>query len=57
MSGMEESVSQWIDGLRAGDEAAAAKLWQRYYRRLIGLACKKLGGAPAAGSRRRRCRP
>ncbi len=46
MSGMDESVSQWIDGLRAGDEAAAAKLWQRYYRRLVGLACKKLGSAP-----------
>jgi hypothetical protein len=46
MSGVDESVSQWIDGLRAGDEAAAAKLWQRYYRRLVGLACKKLGTAP-----------
>ncbi len=46
MSGMEESVTQWIDGLRAGDEAAAAKLWQRYFRRLTGLACKKLGSTP-----------
>ena len=46
MSGTDDTVSQWIDGLRAGDEAAAAKLWERYYRRLVGLACKKLGGAP-----------
>jgi DNA-directed RNA polymerase specialized sigma24 family protein len=42
----DESVSQWIDDLREGDEIAAARLWQRYYRRLIGLACRKLGGAP-----------
>ena len=28
MSGADESVSQWIDGIRAGDDAAAAKLWQ-----------------------------
>ena len=46
MSAMDASVSQWIEGLRAGDEVAAAKLWQRYYRRLVGLACKKLGSAP-----------
>ena len=31
----------------AGDEPAAAKLWQRYYERLVRLACKKLGSHPA----------
>lgn len=46
MSGRDDSVSEWIEGLRAGEEAAAAKLWQRYYRRLVGLACQKLGSAP-----------
>ncbi len=46
MSHSDDSVSQWIDGLKAGDEAAAAKLWQRYYKRLVGLARKKLGGSP-----------
>ena len=46
MSHPDESVSQWIDGLKAGDEAAAAKLWQRYFRRLVGLARKKLGDSP-----------
>ena len=45
MSAVDESVSQWIDGIRAGDDAAAAKLWQRYYGRLVGLACKRLGSA------------
>jgi DNA-directed RNA polymerase specialized sigma24 family protein len=46
MSQNDESVSQWIDHLREGDEIAAARLWARYYRQLIGLACRKLGGAP-----------
>ncbi|MGA2259105.1 MAG: sigma-70 family RNA polymerase sigma factor [Thermoguttaceae bacterium] len=46
MSHSDDSVSQWIDGLKAGDEAAAARLWQRYYRRLVGLARKKLGDSP-----------
>lgn len=40
------SVSQWIDRLKTGDESAASNLWRRYYRRLIGLANKKLGAAP-----------
>jgi RNA polymerase sigma factor (sigma-70 family) len=46
MSSEGDSVSQWIEGLRAGDDSAAANLWQRYYRRLVGLACKKLGDSP-----------
>jgi RNA polymerase sigma factor (sigma-70 family) len=40
------SVSCWIDALEAGDEAAAQKLWERYFRRLAGLARKKLGAFP-----------
>ena len=46
MSHIDDSISQWIDGLKAGNEAAAAKLWQRYYRRLVGMARKKLGDSP-----------
>jgi DNA-directed RNA polymerase specialized sigma24 family protein len=42
----EESVSHWIGRLQAGDPAAAQKLWERYYRRLVGLARKKLRGLP-----------
>jgi hypothetical protein len=30
----DNSVTQWIDALKAGDEAAASKLWRRYYQRL-----------------------
>ncbi|MGE0759499.1 MAG: ECF-type sigma factor [Pirellulaceae bacterium] len=36
------SVSHWIAALKEGDAAAAQPLWQRYYRRLIALARKKL---------------
>jgi RNA polymerase sigma factor (sigma-70 family) len=46
MSLPDNSVTQWIDALKAGDEAAAAKLWRRYYQRLINLARKRLGGSP-----------
>src|SRR5262245_46060314 len=42
----DASVTQWIDGLKAGDPNAAQKLWERYCRRLVGLARKKLRAAP-----------
>src|SRR5260370_2188908 len=38
------SVTEWIGQLKAGDQAAAERLWERYFRRLVGLAGKKLGG-------------
>src|SRR5438067_6883003 len=41
-----ESVSHWIGQLQAGDHAAAQKLWERYFQRLVGLARKKLQGQP-----------
>jgi DNA-directed RNA polymerase specialized sigma24 family protein len=40
------SVTAWIEQLKAGDAAAAAPLWQAYFRRLVGLARKRLGAAP-----------
>jgi DNA-directed RNA polymerase specialized sigma24 family protein len=40
------SVTFWIGRLKAGDPAAAEKLWKRYFRRLVGLARKNLEGAP-----------
>ena len=43
---LEESVSQWIDQLATGDAAAAQQLWQRYFRRLVALARKKLQDLP-----------
>lgn len=41
-----DSITRWIDGLKAGDEEAARKLWDRYVQRLIAAARKRLGAAP-----------
>ncbi|MCI0460838.1 MAG: ECF-type sigma factor [Gemmataceae bacterium] len=32
-----DSITQWIDGLRAGDQEAARQLWERYFHRLVRL--------------------
>jgi hypothetical protein len=40
------SISIWIDRLKAGQDDAAAALWQRYFTRLVGLAHKRLAGVP-----------
>ena len=42
----DASVTQWLDRLKAGEPDAAQKLWERYFRRLVGLARKKLRSAP-----------
>jgi DNA-directed RNA polymerase specialized sigma24 family protein len=42
MSDGGASVSTWLERLRDGDEEAAARLWDRYFRRLLGLARKRL---------------
>src|SRR5262245_39441729 len=42
----EQSVTQWLERLQAGDQAAAQPLWERYFHRLVGLARAKLQGAP-----------
>lgn len=41
-----ESVTLWIDQLKAGDAAAAQHLWETYFRRMVELAHRKLEGAP-----------
>jgi DNA-directed RNA polymerase specialized sigma24 family protein len=41
----ENSVSQWLGQLKNGDPEAAQKLWERYFRRLVGLARGRLQGA------------
>ncbi|HBI43252.1 MAG TPA: RNA polymerase subunit sigma-70 [Planctomycetales bacterium] len=40
------SITHLLEKLRAGDPAAAQQLWERYFRRLVALARKKLQGAP-----------
>jgi RNA polymerase sigma factor (sigma-70 family) len=39
------SVTRWVTALKGGDVAAAQPLWERYHRRLVGLAREKLRGA------------
>jgi RNA polymerase sigma factor (sigma-70 family) len=41
-----DSVSRWIDGLKAGDQAAATRVWNHFYARLVALACRKLRDLP-----------
>jgi DNA-directed RNA polymerase specialized sigma24 family protein len=42
----EGSVTCWIHRLKAGDQAAVQMLWERYYRRLVGLARARLRDTP-----------
>src|SRR5215470_607045 len=41
----EGSVTRWVAALKAGDADAAQRLWERYHRRLVGLARHKLRSA------------
>lgn len=41
-----ETISQWLDQLKQGDDKAVHELWDRYQFRQIGLARKLLGDAP-----------
>ena len=42
----EGSVTRWLGPLQAGDPVAVQELWERFFRRLVGLARHKLRGAP-----------
>lgn len=42
----EGSVTCWLDASQAGDPAAAQRLWERYFLRLVGLARNKLRDSP-----------
>jgi DNA-directed RNA polymerase specialized sigma24 family protein len=42
----DETVSQWLDQLKQGDDRAVHELWDRYQQRQIGLARRLLGNAP-----------
>ncbi len=39
---MSDSTTHWVLELQAGNRQAARELWERYYRRLVGFARKKL---------------
>jgi len=42
----QQSVSQWIEGLKRGEQEAVQQLWNRYARRLEELARQKLKHVP-----------
>lgn len=44
--GTSLSITQYIGQLRAGDEFAAQRIWERFYGRLIRLARRRLANAP-----------
>ena len=39
-----DSVTRWIAELKAGEEEAAQKLWQRYFEKLAAVARRSLKG-------------
>jgi RNA polymerase sigma factor (sigma-70 family) len=39
----QDSVTEWIYKMKDGDDAALAKIWRRYFVRLVGLVRKRLG--------------
>jgi DNA-directed RNA polymerase specialized sigma24 family protein len=41
-----DSVTQWINALKQGNQSAAQGLWEAYFRRLVGLARARLRDAP-----------
>jgi len=44
----ENSITEWIAGMKGGDEKSLQRLWERYFDRLIQLARKKIGNSPKA---------
>ena len=45
---VDDAITRWIDELRAGDSAAAERLWQRYFQQLVQFAKQRLEGAGRA---------
>ena len=43
---MDDPVTRWIQGLKAGDDRAIAQLWNHYFDRLVRLARNRLGTSP-----------
>jgi RNA polymerase sigma factor (sigma-70 family) len=42
MSAHDRSVSEWLEECRRGDDEAAGRLWERYFRRMVALARTRL---------------
>ncbi len=46
MPAFDESVTHWIEGMKQGHDDATARLWERYFERLVNLSSRRLGAAP-----------
>jgi RNA polymerase sigma factor (sigma-70 family) len=46
----EHSVSRYIEGLRAGNNEATQKIWERFIQRLVQLANRKLSSTPRSSA-------
>ncbi|KAA5543036.1 RNA polymerase subunit sigma-70 [Roseiconus nitratireducens] len=42
----EDSVTAWIGDLKAGQDDATQKIWERYFARLVRVAARRMGSAP-----------
>jgi hypothetical protein len=38
----DNSVTHWLDGVKAGDDADIQRIWDRYFQRLVQLASSRL---------------
>jgi DNA-directed RNA polymerase specialized sigma24 family protein len=50
MAESDASVSAWLERAKQGDEGAAAQLWERYFRRVLGLARARLAALRRKGA-------
>lgn len=41
---VDNSITQWVEQLRAGDEQAATRLWERFFTRLTAIARHRMHG-------------
>jgi RNA polymerase sigma factor (sigma-70 family) len=46
MDNSTDSISEWLEGLKAGEAEAALKLWNRYSAELLRVAKERLGTSP-----------
>ena len=46
----DDPITQWLADLQSDERAAAEKLWQRYWRRVAGMARKVLGARAGGGA-------
>lgn len=46
----DHSISVWLNSLEHNDDEAAREIWNKFHKRLIGVAMKRLRGSPNRGA-------